>query len=89
MASKSRETRLKQKSEWDNAIAEAPWPPQEQGCERERIARERARQGTEAKIKEAQVHLQGHRGPRERTESLAAKKAERLARPKEEAPPGS
>jgi hypothetical protein len=85
MASESRETRLKQKAGWEKELQKRLAFLKERGCDEKQIARDVRVKEVKAKLKEAQVRLRAIDAHEKRTAALAAKKAERLAKPKEEA----
>jgi hypothetical protein len=82
----SRETRLKQKAEWEVKLKKRQALLGEKGFDEKKIARDVGVKELKAKIKESQVRLRAIDANEKRTEELAAIKAERLAKPKEEAP---
>jgi hypothetical protein len=86
MASQSRETRLKQKAEWEVKLKKRMALLAEKGMGENKIARDVLVKELKAKIKESQVRLRAIDATEKRTGELAAMKAERLAKPKEEAP---
>ena len=86
MASESRETRLKQLAGWEAKLQKRLAFLGEKGFDEKKIARDALTRELKAKIKESQVRLRAIDATETRTEELAAMKAERLAKPKEEAP---
>lgn len=84
MASKSRETRLKQKAEWEVKLQKRLALLAEKGTDEKKIARDVFVKELKAKIRESQVRLRAIDATEKRTAELATIKAERLARPKEE-----
>ena len=86
MTSKSRETRLKQKAEWEGKLQKRLALLGAKGFDEKKIARDVGVKELKAKIKESQVRLRAIDANEKRTAELAAIKAERLAKPKEEAP---
>ena len=82
----SRETRLKQKAEWEVKLKKRLALLGEKGFDEKKIARDVGIKELKAKIKESQVRLRAIDATEKRTAELAAAKAERLAKPKEEAP---
>lgn len=86
MASESRETRLKQKAAWEMKLKKQLAHLAEKGLDENKIARDVLVKETKAKIKETNARLRAIDANEKRTAELAAIKAERLAKPKEEAP---
>ncbi|MFZ5993683.1 MAG: hypothetical protein ACOYU4_01660 [Thermodesulfobacteriota bacterium] len=86
MASERRETRLKQKAGWEVKLQKRLALLAEKGADKKKIARDALVKGLKAKIRESQARLQAIDATEKRTAELAAIKAERLARPKEETP---
>ncbi|MDQ7837372.1 MAG: hypothetical protein RDU59_02635 [Thermodesulfobacteriota bacterium] len=84
MASERRETRLKQKAEWEVKLQKRLALLAEKGADKKKIARDVLVKGLKAKIKESQARLRAIDATEKRTAELATIKAERLARPKEE-----
>ncbi len=82
----SRETRLKQKAEWEVKLQKRLALLGEKGFDEKKISRDVGVKELKAKIKESQVRVRAIDAKDKRTEELAAIKAERLAKPKEEAP---
>ncbi|MHB9097055.1 MAG: hypothetical protein ACYC5X_04445 [Syntrophales bacterium] len=82
----SRETRLKQKAEWEVKLKKRLALLREKGFDEKKIARDVGVKELKAKIKESLVRLRAIEANEKRTAELAAIKAERLAKPKEEAP---
>jgi hypothetical protein len=86
MASESRETRLKQLAGWEVKLQKRLAFLGEKGFDEKKIARDTLTRELKAKIKESHVRLRAIDATEKRTGELAAMKAERLAKPKEEAP---
>ncbi len=86
MSSESKETRLKQKAEWEMKLQRRLALLAGKGVDEKKIARDVLVKELQAKIKESQRRLRAIAAVEERTGELAAAKAERLAKPKEEAP---
>lgn len=86
MASESRETRLTQLAGWEMKLQKRLAFLGEKGFDEKKIARDALTRELKAKIKESQVRLRAIDATEKRTGELAAMKAERLAKPKEEAP---
>jgi len=86
MASERRETRLKQKAEWEVKLQKRLALLAEKGADKKKIAGDALVKGLKAKIKESQARLRAIDATEKRTAELATIKAERLARPKEETP---
>lgn len=84
MASESRETRLKQKAEWEVKLQKRLAFLAEKGADEKKIARDVLVKEFKAKMKESRVRLRAIDATEKRTAELATIKAERLARPKEE-----
>jgi hypothetical protein len=84
MTSKSRATRLNQKAEWDMKLKKRLALLGAKGLDEKQIARDVGIKELKAKIKESQVRLRAIDANEKRTAELAASKAERLAKPKEE-----
>ncbi len=82
----NRETRLKQKAEWEVKLQKRLALLGEKGFDEQKISRDVGVKELKAKIKESQVRVRAIDAKDKRTEELAAIKAERLAKPKEEAP---
>jgi len=85
MASQSRETRRKQLAEWEVKLQKRLAFLGKKGFDEKKIARDALTKELKAKIKESQVRLRAIDAIEKRTGELAAIKAERLAKPKEEA----
>lgn len=81
-----RDTRLKQKAEWEVKLQKRLALLGAKGLDEKKIARDVGVKELKAKIKESQVRLRAIDANEKRTAELAAIKAERLAKPKEEAP---
>jgi len=86
MASKSNETRLKQKAALEAKLQKRLALLAEKGQDEKKIARDVLVKELKANLKETQVRLRAIAANVKRTEDLAAMKAERLAKPKEETP---
>jgi hypothetical protein len=86
MASKSNETRLKQKAALEAKLQKRLALLAEKGLDEKKIARDVLVKELKANLKETQVRLRAIAANVKRTEDLAAMKAERLAKPKEETP---
>ncbi len=86
MSSESKETRLKQKAEWEMKLQRRLALLAGKGVDEKKITRDVLVKELQAKIKESQRRLRAIAAVEERTGELAAAKAERLAKPKEEAP---
>jgi hypothetical protein len=86
MASESRETRLKQQAKWEAQLKKRLALLGKQGSDETKISRDVLVKALKAKIQETQVRLRAIDANEKRTAELAAIKAERLAKPKEEAP---
>ncbi|MCE5282674.1 MAG: hypothetical protein LLG93_11280 [Deltaproteobacteria bacterium] len=87
MASKSRETRLRQQADWEAKLQKRLAFLAGKGAADERkIAQDVQVRELKAKIKESKARLGAIDANDKRTADLAAVKAERLAKPKEEAP---
>jgi hypothetical protein len=86
MTSESRETRLKQKAEWEAKLQKREALLSEKGADKKKIAGDTQIRELKAKIKESNLRLRAIEATEKRTEMLAAAKADRLAKPKEEAP---
>lgn len=82
----SRETRLKQKAEWEGKLQKRLALLGAKGLDEKKIARDVGVKELKAKIKESDVRLRAIDATDKRTAELAVTKAERLAQPKEEAP---
>lgn len=86
MASQSRETRRRQLAEWEVKLQKRLALLKEKGIDDKQIARDTLTKELKAKIKASQVRLRAIDATEKRTAELAAVKAERLAKPKEELP---
>ncbi len=82
----TRETRLKQKAEWEVKLQKRLAQLEAKGFDAQKIGRDVGIKELKAKIKESAVRLRAIDAKDNRTAELAAIKAERLAQPKEEAP---
>jgi hypothetical protein len=82
----SRETRLRQKAEWEVKLKKRLALLGAKGFDEKKIARDVGIKELKSKIKESQVRLRAIDATEKRTAELAVIKAERLAKPKEEAP---
>jgi hypothetical protein len=86
MTSLSRETRQKQLVEWEAKLQQRQTLLGEKGLDAIKIARDIGVKELKSKIKESQVRLQAINAAEKLAAELAAMKAERLTKPKEEAP---
>ena len=86
MASESKETRLKQKATLEAKLQKRLALLTEKGLDEKKIARDVLVKELKANLKETQVRLRAIAANVKRTSDLAAMKAERLAKPKEETP---
>jgi hypothetical protein len=86
MSSESKETRLKQKAEWEMKLQRRLALLAGKGVDEKKIPRDVLVKELQSKIKESQRRLRTIAAIEKRTGELAAAKAERLAKPKEEAP---
>ena len=86
MTSLSRETRQKQLVEWEAKLQKRQTLLGDKGLDATRIAHDIGVRELKSKIKESQVRLQAISAAEKLTAELAAMKAERLTKPKEEAP---
>ena len=86
MASLSRETRQKQLVEWEAKLHKRETLLVEKGLDAIKIERDIGVKELKSMIKETRVRLQAIDALEKRTAELAAIKADRLAKPKEEAP---
>jgi len=86
MASESRETRLKQKATWEAKLQKQLAHLTEKGQTEKQIERDALVREIKAKIKETNARLRAIDANEKQIADLAAMKAERLAKPKEEAP---
>ena len=86
MASESKETRLKQKATLEAKLQKRLALLAEKGIDEKKIARDVLVKELKAKLKETAARLRAIAANEQRTAGLAAIKAERLARPKEETP---
>jgi hypothetical protein len=86
MASKSKETRLQQKATLEAKLQKKLALLAEKGLDEKKIARHVLVKELKAKLKETAVRLRAIDAHVKRTADLAAMKAERLAKPKEETP---
>ena len=86
MTSLSRETRQKQLVEWEAKLQKRQTLLGEKGLDAIKIARDIGIKELKSKIKESQARLQAITAAEKLTAELAAMKAERLTKPKEEAP---
>jgi hypothetical protein len=86
MASESKETRLKQKATLEAKLQKRLALLAEEGLNEKKIARNVLVKQLKAKLKKTAARLRAIAANVKRTEDLAAMKAERLAKPKEEAP---
>jgi hypothetical protein len=86
MASESKETRLKQKAALEAKLQKRLALLAEKGQDEKKIARDVLVKELKAKLKETALRLRAIEANVKRTADLAAIKAERLAKPKEETP---
>jgi hypothetical protein len=86
MASESKETRLKQKATLEAKLQKRLGLLAEKGLDEKKIARDALVKELKAKLKETAARLRAIAANVQRTAELAAIKAERLAKPKEETP---
>ena len=86
MASESKETRLKQKAALEAKLQKRLALLAEKGLDEKKIARNVLVKQLKAKLKTTAARLRAIAANVKRTEDLAAMKAERLAKPMEEAP---
>jgi hypothetical protein len=86
MASASKETRLKQKATLEAKLQKRLNLLTEKGLDEKKIARDVLVRELKANLKETDVRLRAIDASVKRTADLAAMKAERLAKPKEEPP---
>ena len=86
MTSLSRETRQKQMVEWQAKLHKRETLLAEKELDAVKIAHDIGVKELTSKIRESQVRLQAIDALEKRTAELAAIKAERLAKPKEQAP---
>ena len=86
MASESKETRLKQKAAFEAKLQKRLALLAEKGLDEKKIARNVLVKQLKAKLKTTAARLRAIAANVKRTEDLAAMKAERLAKPMEEAP---
>ena len=84
MASESKETRLKQKATLEAKLQKRLALLAEKGQDEKKIARDVLVKELKANLKQTQVRLRAIAATAKRTADLAAMKAERLAKPKEE-----
>lgn len=86
MTSLSRETRQKQLVEWEAKLQKRQTLLGEKGFDAIKIVHDIGVRELKSKIKESQVRLQAIGAAEKLSAELAAMKAERLTKPKEEAP---
>jgi hypothetical protein len=86
MASKNEETRLKQKAALEAKLQKRLALLAEKGLDEKAIARDVLVKELKANLKQNQLRLRAIAANDKRTADLAVMKAERLAKPKEEAP---
>jgi hypothetical protein len=86
MASESKETRLKQKAALEAKLQKRLALLAEKGLDEQKIARDVLVKQLKAELKKTAVQLRAIAAHVKRTADLAAMKAERLAKPREEAP---
>lgn len=84
MASESKETRLKQKATLEAKLQKRKTLLAEKGFDEKKIERDVLVKELKAKLKETAARLRAIASNVQRTADLAAVKAERLAKPKEE-----
>lgn len=87
MASESRETRLRQKAEWEVKLNKRLALLAGKGMDEKKIAQDVQVKELKAKLKESNARIRAIDATEKRTAELAAIKAERLAKPKEEEAP--
>ena len=80
MASECRETRLRQKSEWEVKLQKREALLKSQGADARKIAGDVQVRALKAKVKESQLRIRAIDADEKRTADLAAMKAERLAK---------
>ena len=85
MTSLSRETRQKQLVEWEVRLQQRQALLVQQGFDENKIAHDIGVRQLKSKVKESQARLGAISAAEKLTAELAAMKAERLAKPKEEA----
>jgi len=86
MTSQSKETRQKQKAEWEETLRRRLAFLGEKGGDAEKIARDVRVKELRAKIRESQFRLQAIDAIEKRTAGIASVTPERSAKPKKEAP---
>lgn len=86
MSSESRETRLKQKAVWESKLQKRLALLAQKGLDAKQSERDAAIRELKSKIRQSQLRLGAIDASEKRTADLAAAKAERLAKPKEEVP---
>ncbi len=86
MTSLSRETRHKQLVQWEAKLQNRQTLLEEKGFDATKIAHEFGVRQLKSKVKEAQARLQAIDAAEKLAAELAATKAARLAKPREEAP---
>jgi hypothetical protein len=86
MTAKGKETRQSQKAAWEVKLQKRLAFLGEKGFDEKKIARDVLVRELKAKVKESQARLRTIGANEKRTAELAAIKAERLAKPKEETP---
>ncbi len=86
MASESKETRLKQKATLEAKLQKRLALLAEKGIDEKKIVRDVLVKELKAKLKETAARLRAIAANEQRTAGLAAIKAERLARPKDDTP---
>ena len=84
MASESKETRLKQKATLEAKLQKRLTLLAEEGLDEKKVTRDVLVKQLKAKLKKTAVRLRAIAANVKRTADLAAMKAERLAKPKEE-----
>jgi hypothetical protein len=86
MTSERRETRLRQKAEWEVKLKKRLTLLAEQGLDERQTVRDARVRELKAKIGEADARIRAIDAKEKLTADLAAQKAEKLAAPKEEPP---
>jgi len=86
MSSESRETRLKQKAVWESKLQKRLALLAQKALDAKQTERDAVVRELKSKIRQSQQRLGAIDASEKRTADLAATKAERLAKPKEEAP---
>ena len=86
MTSLSRESRQKQLAEWEAKLQKRQTLLGEKGFDAAKVAHDIGVRQLKSKVKESQVRLEAISAAQKLTAELAATKAARLAKPREEAP---